>query len=117
MIKEHKMNGKKQLTITTKNNDINKLCDRVTHHIDIARSNVQRSIDTEMVNAYFHIGKEIIEEEQKGASRAEYGSFILKELSQKLSSKYGKGFGITTLKDMRQFYLVYADQISHALRG
>ncbi len=76
-----------------------------------------RSIDTEMVNAYWNIGRDIVEEEQNGQERAEYGSFILKELSQKLASRYGKGFGITTLKDIRQFYIVYEDRIRHALRG
>lgn len=111
------MSDKQELVINIKNQDINKLCEKITHHIDIARSAVQRSIDTEMVNAYFNIGKEIVEEEQNGYERAEYGSFILKELSQKLALKYAKGFGISTLKDIRQFYLVYESQISHSVRG
>ena len=70
-----------------------------------------------MVSAYWNIGRDIVEEEQKGKERANYGSFILKTLSHKLIKKYGRGFSISTLKDIRQFYVVYVDRISHALRG
>lgn len=57
--------------------------------------------------------------EQKEKEKAEYGSYIIKELSLKLKKKYGKGFAISTLKDIRQFYLSYSDHspIGHALRG
>lgn len=87
-------------------------------HIDDARKRVQRSINFEMVQAYWHIGEDIVDAEQKGESRAQYGSYLLKELSGRLTKKYGKGFGISTLKDIRQFYVVYSEAaISHALRG
>ncbi|OGT28009.1 MAG: hypothetical protein A3I77_06820 [Gammaproteobacteria bacterium RIFCSPLOWO2_02_FULL_42_14] len=92
---------------------------KVVSYIDRARSNVQKTIDSEMVKAYWLIGREIIEEEQQGKSRAEYGTNLLNELSRKLNRKYGKGFGVSTLKDIRQFYLTYSvtGQISHAVRG
>ena len=48
----------------------------ITSHINHARSNIERSINTEMVTVYFLIGKEIVEEEQKGQERAEYGKQI-----------------------------------------
>ena len=66
-----------------------------------------------MVYAYYEIGHRIYEDEQQGKERAAYGKYLLKELSDHLSKKFGKGFSITNLKQMRQFYLTYRDdQIS-----
>ena len=56
---------------------------------------------------YWDIGRVIFEEEQRGKARADYGSFLIKELSKKLSQNLGKGFDISNLKNMRQFYLVF----------
>lgn len=98
--------------------DLNQLYKKVIAHIDHARELVHRVVDVEMVRAYYHIGREIIQEEQKGSERAEYGSFLLQALSQRLTQQYGRGFSITTLKDIRKFYLVYSDldEKRHALR-
>jgi predicted nuclease of restriction endonuclease-like (RecB) superfamily len=98
---------------------IKKLYQRVSAHIDTARKSVQHTVDTEMVKAYWLIGRDIIEEEQKGKKRAQYGSFLLQELSLYLTQKYARGFGMSTLRDARQFYLIYSDYspIHHALRG
>lgn len=92
---------------------------RVSGHIERARQSVQRSVDTEMVKAYWCIGRDIIEEEQNGHKKAKYGSYLIKELSTRLTKHYGTGFSIATLKDIRQFYMVYNDYvpIGHALRG
>ncbi len=89
--------------------NIDLLYQKVTTYIDQARQSVQRVIDSAMVRAYWHIGKDIVEEEQKGQKRSEYGSFLLKSLSSQLMQKYGRGFGVTTLKDIRKFYLTYSD--------
>ena len=91
---------------------------KVSAHIDSARFNIMRSVDTEMVKAYWLIGREIIEEEQNGLTRAKYGSYLLTELSARLNDKYGKGFGVETLKRIRQFYLVFKDvpPIGYAVR-
>jgi hypothetical protein len=88
-------------------------------HIDNARQHIQNVVDTEMVKAYWLIGRDIIEEEQNGNERAEYGVFLLKSLSEKLITQYGKGFSVSTLKDIRRFYLIYQDYtpIGHAVRG
>ena len=91
---------------------------KASAHIDEARNRVQRSVNFEMVKAYWLIGKDIVEAEQNGESRAAYGSHLLKELSLFLTNKYGRGFSISTLKDIRQFYLSYSNlEISHAVRG
>jgi hypothetical protein len=98
---------------------IQTLCKKVTEHIDVARHNVQTTVDSEMVRAYWLIGRDIVEEEQKGKKRAEYGSLLLDSLSTFLTNKYGKGFSVSTLRDIRQFYLTYHDYypIHHAVRG
>ena len=98
---------------------VDQLYQKIALHIEQAKSSVQRTVDTEMVRAYWLIGRDLVEEEQKGKKRAQYGSFLLAELSVRLTQKYAKGFGLSTLKDIRQFYLVYHnyDPICHALRG
>jgi len=95
------------------------LFQQATQHIDIARNSVQRSVNTEMVSAYWFIGRDIVEAEQQGQSRAAYGAQLLSELSKRLCAKYGKGFSVSTLRDTRQFYLVYSkySPIYHAVRG
>jgi predicted nuclease of restriction endonuclease-like (RecB) superfamily len=78
-----------------------------------ARSKVYRSVNFIMVQAYWNIGKIIVEEEQKGKDKAKYGSYLIKELSKKLTKDFGKGFTPSNLKYIRQFYLVFP--ISHTL--
>lgn len=81
-----------------------------------ARKNAKTAVNLSMVYAYFEIGRMIVEEEQQGSNRAAYGKEILKELSVYLAKIYGKGFSVTNLKQMRQFYLTYAnDQIGQTL--
>jgi hypothetical protein len=60
-----------------------------------------------MVVAYWHVGREIVEEDQKGESRADYGSKLLASLSIRLSKRFGKGFDPSNLWNMRQFYQEY----------
>lgn len=96
---------------TINDNYINKLYTKVSKHIENARQRIQDSVYTEMVNAYWLIGREIVTEEQNGGDRAEYGRHIINELSNQLTFKYGKGFSVTTLKNVRYFYLTYPDAI------
>jgi len=81
--------------------------DRIRKIIENARGNVVRAINTEMVVAYWHIGREIVEEEQKGKSRAGYGEAILNKLSERLTTDFGKGFDSSNLWNMRQFYQTF----------
>lgn len=60
-----------------------------------------------MVVTYFEIGRMLIEEEQNGKERADYGKHLLKELSKILSKEFGKGFSVDNLENMRRFYLAY----------
>lgn len=61
-----------------------------------------------MVYSYYEAGRMIVEEEQGGKERAAYGKYILKELSQRLTQKLGRGYSYDNLKLMRKFYLVYS---------
>lgn len=78
-----------------------------------ARNKVYQTANFAMVEAYWQIGKSIIEE-QGGEERAEYGTGLIKELSAQMTRDFGKGFTVTNLKYMRQFYLAFPN--SHSLR-
>lgn len=81
-----------------------------------ARKNAKTAVNLSMVYAYYEIGRMIVEEEQHGSNRAAYGKYLLQALSDYLLQKFGKGFSVTNLKQMRQFYLTYAnDTISQTV--
>ena len=75
-----------------------------------AQNAVVQTVNKTMVITYFEIGKMIVEEEQKGKERAEYGQQLTRELSQRLSTEFGKGFSVTNIQQMRNFYLIYQKQ-------
>lgn len=83
--------------------------------IESARANAVRSVDFCRVQMYWQIGRRIVEEEQQGQSRAEYGKYIIKNLSSSLTPEYGSGFGVRQLEQARQFYVEYP--IANALRS
>ena len=83
------------------------LFDRVVHILEQARSNVVQSVNTNMVTAYWRIGREIVVEIQGGKERAEYGKQVIETLSQQLTKQYGKGFSPTNLKYFRLFFQAY----------
>jgi len=87
------------------------LFDRVAFILDQARANVVRSVNNQMVIAYWLIGREIVKEAQGGDERAEYGKKVLEELSARLSQRYGKGFSVTNLRYFRLFYQTYAERL------
>lgn len=72
-----------------------------------SREQVLRTVNSTMVKTYFEIGRLIVEDEQKGFERAEYGKETLKNLSVSLTKEFGKGFSATNLKQMKNFYLAY----------
>jgi predicted nuclease of restriction endonuclease-like (RecB) superfamily len=89
---------------------VNELFSRVAELIELARKKVVATVNLTMVHTYFEIGKMIVEEQQHGKERAQYGQHILKDLSQKLTEKFGKGFSEVNLRQMRMFYEVYGIQ-------
>lgn len=75
-----------------------------------ARNKVVQTVNQSMVTTYFEIGRKIVEEEQKGKDRAEYGKNLLTDLSKVLTKEFGKGFSVTNIQQMRRFYLAYEKQ-------
>lgn len=83
--------------------------------IESARTNAVRSVDFCRVQMYWHLGQRIFEEEQQGKERADYGSYLIKNLAQRLTPEYGSGFGVRQLEQSRQFYRIYP--IANTLRS
>lgn len=75
--------------------------------IDKARAMAVRSVDFSRVQMYWNIGRRIFEEEQQGKERADYGTYLIKNLAAKIEPEYGSGFGIRQLERARLFYRVY----------
>ncbi len=94
--------------------DFESIYSEVRNIVEHTRDNVYKSINFNMVLAYWNIGRIIVEEEQKGSNRAEYGTYLLKLLAERLTDEFGRGFTLTNLRYMRQFY--FAFPIHHALR-
>ncbi len=82
--------------------------------LEAARASAYRAVNFAMVTAYWEVGRRIVEEEQGGEARAEFGKGVLEELSEKLTADFGKGFGENNLRYMRLFYQAFP--IRHALR-
>ena len=83
--------------------------------IDNARSAAIRSVDFNRVQMYWNIGRRIVEEEQHGKERADYGTYLIKNLAKELEPEYGSGFGVRQLEQSRQFYRTYP--IANTLRS
>lgn len=91
------------------------LLNKIISLIEQTRENAIRSVDFHRVQLYWHIGRYILEDEQDGKERAEYGKYVVKYLSQNLAPIYGSGFSVRQLETMRQFYRVFP--IANALRS
>ncbi|MEW6682565.1 MAG: PDDEXK nuclease domain-containing protein [Nitrospirota bacterium] len=94
---------------------------RIREILESARTLVARTVNTTQVVANWLIGREIVEEEQKGRRRAGYGERLLESLAERLSEEYGTGYSERNLRFIRQFYSEYSsllptDVIRHALR-
>lgn len=85
----------------------NTLYSKIAELLQLARNTVVRAVNQTMVYTYYEIGRMIVEDEQQGKERAAYGKQVLKELSKRLSTDFGKGFSERNLEQMRLFYLTY----------
>lgn len=86
------------------------LVNNISELLENARNKVVVAVNQTIVLTYFEIGRMILEDEQKGENRAEYGKAVLKELSLHLTEKFGKGFSEDNLSNMRKFYQIYSNQ-------
>ena len=76
-----------------------------------SRKFAKKQVDNTIAMTYFIIGSMIVEREQQGKKRAQYGTKLIKGLSEYLTKTYGKGFSVPTLKNIRQFYLIYSSSV------
>lgn len=96
------------------------LYQRISQIIANARGNIVRAVNFQMVQAYWLIGREIVEDEQKGRKHAQYGDRLIEHLSVRLTRELGEGFTQQNLRNFRQFYLMYRDrqvEILHTARA
>ena len=93
-----------------------RLYQRVADILSDSRARVARSVNTEMVNAYWRIGREIVEVEQFGQERAGYGALVMDRLARRLRLGGAKGLGVVNLRRMRQFFLAFPDGTSVAAK-
>ena len=104
------------------------ICDALRHEfyesvadlLRTARGKAYRAVNTVMAEAYWNVGRMIVKEEQQGKERAEYGAFIIRNLSLRLTEEFGKGYTETNLRYFRQFYATFpaarSSEIRHSLR-
>jgi predicted nuclease of restriction endonuclease-like (RecB) superfamily len=108
------MAGKKKVTRQSHDGAvrIEKLLADIRDLILSVRRAIVRSVDTLQVLTSFEIGRRIVEHEQQGAARAEYGKRVLGELADRLTGEFGRGYSRSSLQNMRNFFLVYRDRSS-----
>ena len=99
-----------KLTLPT-NGDDTEFFKQVVDMLSAARRYAKRQMDSTIAIAYFEVGRMIVEREQQGQKRAQYGAKLIKGLSAHLTERLGKGFSVPTLKNIRQFYHVYSPTI------
>lgn len=86
------------------------LATRVVTILERARSQVVRAVNSQMVIAYWLIGREMVQALQGGDERAAYGTQLLESLSEQLGARYGRGYSVTNLRNFRLFYQAFADR-------
>ena len=85
----------------------NNILQTIKELLSSSKIHIAQTINTVMVQTYWHIGKIIVEDEQKGNARAKYGAKQLKYISYELTKEFGKGYNVRNLQNMRQFYLIF----------
>lgn len=105
----------KELDKTT---NISKLYKEISSILNTARANAYKAVNFEMVTSYWSIGQVIVEDEQNGNERTEYGKAVLEELSKKLTAEFENGFDESNLRYMRLFYHTFknCDTLRHELK-
>src|SRR4030042_3300070 len=93
------------------NQTVDALLEQVRGLIRAARKSAATAINSLQVITSYEIGRMIVEHEQQGVQRAEYGKLVLKALSERLTAEFGRGFSEDNLSNMRKFYLVYKDSL------
>lgn len=95
-------------SLTTENNRIDNLANRIEKLITDARTHIATTVNTTMVYTYYEIGRYLVEDEQEGEFRAKYGKAVLQGVSNRLTEKFGKGWSVENLTLMRKFFIIYS---------
>jgi len=121
--KDHRHGHRKRLDMADHKNE-NDSVDSVTNYDDFAericellgssRRQAAQSVNAILTGTYWEIGRRVVEFEQKGEIRAEYGSALLQRLSKDLAKRFGRGFGVDNLQRMRAFFLEYKPEVIYA---
>ncbi len=85
--------------------------DRVRRILSEGRDRAWQGVNAVMLSTYWQIGREVVEEEQRGHARADYGTRLLRHMAEKLTEEFGKGYSERNLRYIRQFYLGYSDRL------
>lgn len=96
-------------------NEVSKIYSDIAGLLNVARAKAYHAVNSIMVETYWKIGQRIVEEEQGGSSRAEYGTKLIENLSKYLTDTFGKGFSEANLQNMRKFYLTYPEFPTHCV--
>ena len=91
--------------------DRDHLAEQIAALIENAKQHVVTVVNSTMTVTYYEIGRMIVEHEQKGEQRAAYGKGVLKELSKNLTNRFGRGFSVDNLENMRRFYITYSNEV------
>ena len=114
--KKEKLGGTEMNEIEKNNQTIEvraeQLANRIESLIVEARKKIASTVNVAMVYTYFEVGRYIIEDEQGGKTRAEYGKGVLKRVSERLTSSLGKGWSVDTLEKTRRFFLTFSKAIA-----
>ena len=95
--------------------EVSKIYSDIAELLNVARAKAYHTVNSIMVETYWKIGQRIVEEEQGGSSRAEYGTKLIENLSKYLTDTFGKGFSEANLQNMRKFYLTYPEFPTHCV--
>jgi predicted nuclease of restriction endonuclease-like (RecB) superfamily len=106
--------AKKHAEIVKSQNSYDSILSELSELLEQSRRLTARSVNAIMTATYWEIGRRIVEIEQKGAERAEYGKELLKKLSKDLTDRFGRGFGVDNLQRMRVFYQIWSPEKIYA---
>lgn len=94
---------------------LDELCQNAIELVEYARNITEKQISAIQLMTFYSIGRWIVEVQQNGDSRAQYGKQVLKKLSATMTEKFGRGFSVDNLENMRRFYLTYRERISEKM--
>ena len=114
-IERNEKMDKNEIVTTISDNEIHQLVSDSIALIDYARNSIAKQVNITQIMSYYTLGKWIVDCQQKGQERAQYGKKVIKTLSEKLTEQYGKGFSKTNLEYARKFFLTYENRIDQTV--